>query len=247
MILPKKEDAIHKAWLYRLLTAVADNNLTAKTLAFKGGSCAAMRGWLDRFSVDLDFDFIGSENEIIETKKELEKIIKRLGLEIKDKSTKWIQYFLKYEARDNKRNTLKLDILKPPPRNNKYEKVKLLEIDRVVLCQTKETMVANKLVAVIDRFERTNSIAGRDIYDVYWFLMNGFDYEAEVIKERQKKSVENFFVKLIDFIDKEVKQKYIDQDLNFLLPNNEFQKIRKILKSEVLRLLKDEVKRIKIY
>ncbi|NCP17464.1 hypothetical protein GW853_02875, partial [Candidatus Kuenenbacteria bacterium] len=104
---------------------------------------------------------------------------------------------------------------------------------------------ANKLVTPLDRFAKTGSIAGRDIYDIHWFLMNGFSYESAVIKERQKLSLEKFFSKLIDFIEKEIKQKYIDEDLNFLLPLDEFKRVRKILKAETLRLLKDELIRIK--
>ncbi len=245
MILPKKEDAFHKAWLYRLLSALLDNKVVAQNLAFKGGSCAAMRGWLNRFSVDLDFDFVGAKKQVSTTKREIEKIVAELGLDIKDKSTRGIQYFLRYPHIDKHRNTIKLDVLIPPPKSNKYEKVKLVEIDRTAICQTKETMVANKLVAPLDRFQNTYSIAGRDIYDIHWFLLHGFGYNEEVIKERQKISLEKFFIKLIDFIDKRVKQININQDLNFLLPNSEFQKIRKILKLEVLSLLKDELARVK--
>ncbi|MFA4873595.1 MAG: nucleotidyl transferase AbiEii/AbiGii toxin family protein [Patescibacteria group bacterium] len=245
MILPKREDTIHRAWLFRLLSALADNNFVVAKMAFKGGSCATMRGWLNRFSIDLDFDFIGRKDEVIKIRQEIEKIADDLGLAVKDKSQRGVQYFLKYETRDSSRNTIKLDAFLPPPKSNQYEPVKLDEIDRVILCQTQETMVANKLVTPLDRFAKTGSIAGRDIYDIHWFLMNGFSYEAAVIKERQKLSLEKFFSKLIDFIEKEVKQKYIDEDLNFLLPSTEFSRVRKILKAETLRLLKDELRRVR--
>jgi len=104
--------------------------------------------------------------------------------------------------------------------------------------------VANKLVTPLDRFAKTGSIAGRDIYDIHWFLMNGFTYDRAVIKERQKMAIDKFFFKLISFIEKEVKQRYIDEDLNFLLPPIEFKRVRKILKAETLRLLNDELKRM---
>ncbi|MEK7560763.1 MAG: nucleotidyl transferase AbiEii/AbiGii toxin family protein [Patescibacteria group bacterium] len=58
--LPHPKDAAHKAWLYRILSGVYDNAVLAKLLYFKGGTCAAMLGYLDRFSVDLDFDFAGA-------------------------------------------------------------------------------------------------------------------------------------------------------------------------------------------
>jgi len=46
MILPNKNDAIHKAWLYRVVEAIADDRFLAQTLYFKGGTCASMLGWL---------------------------------------------------------------------------------------------------------------------------------------------------------------------------------------------------------
>ena len=154
---------------------------------------------------------------------------------------------MKYPSKDlQKRNTIKIDILFPPPKANKYEMVRLSELDRVVKCQTCETMVANKLVALIERYERTGKIAGRDVFDVHQFLLNGYPYSKEVILELRKTSVHNFFRQLINFVDKHVNNTLIDQDLNYLLPDQEFHSIRKILKSEVLRLLKDELQRVEV-
>ncbi|PJA52923.1 hypothetical protein CO166_03640 [Candidatus Roizmanbacteria bacterium CG_4_9_14_3_um_filter_36_11] len=56
MILPKREDVFHKVQLYRLLTGLIDSNLLSRSIYFKGGTAASMMGFLDRFSVDLDFD-----------------------------------------------------------------------------------------------------------------------------------------------------------------------------------------------
>jgi hypothetical protein len=104
-------------------------------------------------------------------------------------------------------------------------------------------MFAHKLVAVLDRFEKTGGIAGRDIYDIHHFFMNGFDYNSEVIAERTKMLVRDYLVKLTDFIEKKVTDKIISEDLSTLLPYAEFTKIRKVLKREVLTLLKDEISR----
>ena len=48
MILPDKQDSLHIAWLYRLLTTIYDDRFLAGALCFKGGTCAAMRGILDK-------------------------------------------------------------------------------------------------------------------------------------------------------------------------------------------------------
>ena len=58
MILPRIEDAKHKNQLFRLLREILKNNFLASKLQFKGGTYAALRGVLDRFSVDLDFDLV---------------------------------------------------------------------------------------------------------------------------------------------------------------------------------------------
>jgi len=234
MLLPSPKDALHRAWLYRLLMTIYDDQYLSEKLYFKGGTCAAMMGWLDRFSVDLDFDLTAKKNEMAKIRKALEKIFKSLGLAIKDKSKNTPQYFLKYDAPDRFRNTLKIDVTYPAPKSNKYKKVKLPEIDRIVTCQTAETMFANKLVALMERYEKNNSIAGRDLYDIWKFYLQGFSYDKEVIIERRKnKDLEVFFSELVEFIDKKITQTVIDQDLNTLLENKEFKKIRITIKNEV--------------
>jgi len=101
-------------------------------------------------------------------------------------------------------------------------------------------MVANKLVAPLDRFEKKGSIAGRDIFDIHSFLLQGFSYNKNVIIERRNQNVHDFFDRLINFIDKRITMKVIDQDLNPLLPIKKYRKIRKNLKNETILLLKIE-------
>ena len=73
MITLNSQDAIHKAWLYRVLIAIVDN-ANLHELYFKGGTCAALTGILDRFSVDLDFDYVGVESDLIKVRHELGKV-----------------------------------------------------------------------------------------------------------------------------------------------------------------------------
>ncbi len=247
MFLPNRKDAVHKAWLYRVLREIADDNFLASVLYFKGGTCAAMRGLLDRFSVDLDFDFVGKKSEMSQARENLEKIFKQLGLEIKDSSKVAVQYFLRYPAqKDCLRNILKIDTFFPPLESNKYEAVRLVDINRIFYCQTVETMLANKMVALIDRYKKRKAIAGRDLYDLYYFFLQGYHYDTEIIEKYTGKKTIEFLYDLVDIIEKKITQKIIDQDLNFLLPPQKFQRIRKILKDESLILLRDEIKRLKL-
>ncbi len=245
MILPEKQDSLHKAWLYRLLAAIYDDRFLAGALCFKGGTCAAMRGILDRFSVDLDFDLIIPDSRIPEVRNALESIFTTLGLTIKAGSRIVPQYYLKYPNRAMEgRNSVKIDITTDPPKANRVESVSLSEIDRIVACQTIDTMFANKLVALIDRYELRGAIAGRDLYDIHYYFLQGFTYNRAVIQERRKNDDIPFFLKqLIHFIEEKITETVINQDLNVLLPYKTFNAIRKTLKSETILLLKEELMR----
>jgi predicted nucleotidyltransferase component of viral defense system len=245
MILPDPKDAVHKAWLYRLLTKIYDDAALSGTLYFKGGTCAAMLGYLDRFSVDLDFDLIGTQSDVGNTRAHLEKIFSELGLTIKDKSKITPQYFLKYPVKGSQRNTLKLDVTFPHPKANTYEPKQFIDIDRIINCQSIETMFANKLVALIERHEKGGSIAGRDLYDIHHFFMDSRRYEKDVIEERRNQGVREFFMSLEQFVLHNITATIIDQDLNVLLPPEKFQMARKFLKQETLVFLRDEIARLK--
>jgi predicted nucleotidyltransferase component of viral defense system len=245
MILPSQKDALHKVWLYRTLTEIADDVFLVQNLAFKGGTCSAMLGILDRFSVDLDFDYVGADKNLPETRTRLEKIFSYLGLTIRDQSKVTPQYFLKYEAKEGERNTMKIDVTFPPPKANEYETKHFSEIDRIFFCQTFETMFANKLVALMERHQKNDSIAGRDVYDIHHFFLNGFRYNEAVIIERTGKTITKFFDDLILFVEKHITDELLSQDLNTLVPYEKFSRTRKTLRQETLTFLRDEKARIK--
>lgn len=241
-MLPDKKDALHKAWLLRILLCIADDALLPSVLYFKGGTCASMLGWLDRFSVDLDFDYAGNEKQIPTTRAALERIVADLGLTIKDTSKKGIQYFLRYDAEG--RNTLKIDTSFPLLSANTYAPERLPEIDRILTCQTRETMFAQKLLALMGRQEAHGTIAGRDIYDVHFFFLQGYTYAPAVIEKGSGMTTKDFFSKLLAFVEKKITDKMLSEDLNYLLPLQKFQQMRKVLKREVLTMIHDEIQRL---
>lgn len=240
MILPQPRDAIHRGQLFRLLIEIADSQSLSKTLIFKGGTCAAMQGALDRFSVDLDFDIkVGAEQETV--RDELGKVYSRLGFIRKDISKVTVQDVLKYEAPQGVRNTLKLDAIGYSLSSSEYLPVYLADIDRYMLCQTIETMFAHKLVAVLDRYSKHESIAGRDIYDIHYFFTHQYTYTRAVIEDRTKVRVREYLAKLLGFIQEHVTQRTLNEDLNTLLPQEKYENIRKSLKIEVIAMLKAEL------
>lgn len=237
MKLIRQEDLLHKFQLLKLLTGVVDNPILSQNIYFKGGTAATMQGLLDRFSVDLDFD-LKSGADTVQLQHEFEKVFEDVDLKIENDNKKNIFYSLKYKSPVNDRNTIKLSVYEDIVKANDYKPVFLPEIDRLVNCQTIETMFANKLVAPIDRFQKHKDIAGRDIYDIYYFFSQGYRFKKEIIEERMKIDVDSYIKMLIDFIEKEINETVITQDLSNLLPNDKFQKIRKTLKQEVLIFLK---------
>ncbi len=239
-----KKQARHEAYMYRLLTEILDDKYLAINSFFKGGTCARMLGYLDRFSVDLDFD-VKKEADKKRFRSKLYSIFKNLDFEIKDESKKVLQFFLKYPALPKTRNTIKLELLDNICRANKYEPKYLLPIDRTAMCQTIDTMFAHKLVALADRYERHGSIAGRDVYDIHYFFLQSYDYNSEIIIERRRTSVLDYFKKLRQFVDDNVTRKILDEDLNVLLDYDKFKRINKYLKKETLNFIDAEIERLK--
>lgn len=243
MIIPKPQDALHKIQLYRMLIAILDHRSLSQDLFFKGGSCASMLGWLDRFSVDLDFDLNAEANKRHVAKK-LFAIFRRLNLEVKTQAKDSLFFVLEYQAKPGFRNSLKLGIMEERIAANDYNALYLSEIDRYAICQTKATMVANKLVALVDRFEKHHVIAGRDLYDINYFLSLKYPYKKEVIQERRNTTVHDYLLELRAFIKDKVTDRIIAEELSYLLPFEKFKAIRKTLKTETLILIADEIKRL---
>lgn len=243
MIDLRPEDILHKSYLLRLLAEIVDQPVLAQALAFKGGSCAAMLGYLDRFSVDLDFDVIPNANET-EIRTTFHQVFETLGFGVKLEFDQLLFFQLRYPSQSGKRNTLKLSASNLSIKANQYKVQYFAEIDRLINSQTIETMFANKLVAITDRYAQHKTIAGRDIYDIHHFFVQGYEYRGEVIRERTGISPREYIGTLIDFFKAHITQTIINEDLNSLLPYKQFQQVRKILLPETLSLLARELDKL---
>jgi len=243
MITPQPSDAKHKIQLIRLLTALVDNIYISRWVHFKGGTCAAMLGYLDRFSVDLDFD-IEKGADLKKMHNEISKCCSSVGLTIKSKSTNMLFYILKYDAPQGDKNSLKLSFMSEETKGNTYEKKYIGEIDRFVSCQTIETMFANKLVALTHRYKKNNSIAVRDMYDIHHFFEMGYRYDPNIIKLRTGKNIKQYLGEVSVFISKMMTELAISEDLSFLLEHTHFMHIRKTIKQETISLIQDEINRL---
>jgi len=239
----RAEDIIHKSYLNRLLMEIIDRPAMSQGLIFKGGTCASMLGYLDQFSVDLDFDAINNADEAV-LRNEFYEVFDHLDFIIMKEHRKALFFQIRYPGDPGKRNTMKISASNLRVEANQSKAQYLTEIDRFMKCQTIETMFANKLVAVMDRYKSHRTIAGRDIYDIHYFFIHGYSYHAPVIQERTGLKPKDYLEKLEGFIRKHVTQTIINEDLNTLLPPIRFQQIRKILIPETLSLLTREQERL---
>lgn len=242
MIVPNKDSIRHKNQIYRLLREILKSPFLSQNLMFKGGTYASLRGVLDRFSVDLDFDLPknGSRGGI---RKECYKIFKDLNLEIKDESKKYLQFFLKYEAPKGQRNILKLEINDDVSEYNRYEKVLLEQVNMYCNGHTLDTMFANKLVACKARYDKNGKIAGRDFYDIYQFFLQGLDINTKVVEDKMDMDYIVYLESLIPFIGEHLTDKLLNQDLNPLLKQREIDDLLPHLKEDVVIFLQDEISR----
>jgi len=235
----RSEDIVHKSQLNRLLVEIVDQPVLSQVLAFKGGSCAAMLGFLDRFSVDLDFDAV-KEIRLAQIQDLFHPIFDLLGFQVIVEFDRVPFFLLRYASQPGKRNSIKVSVNTITVKANKYKAQYFPEIDRFINSQTIETMFANKLVALKDRFDKHDTIAGRDLYDIHHFFIRGFEYNGDVILERTGKKPAGYFDDLVGFIREHVKQTLVNEDLNSLLPTQKFQSIRKVLIPETIALLERE-------
>jgi hypothetical protein len=243
MIELRPEDVIHKSYLHRLLMEIVDQPVAAQTLALKGGTCAAMLGYLDRFSFDLDFKVMRGADEA-ELRRVFHQIFERLGFSVTLEFDRELFFQLRYPSGPGKRSALKVSASNIRVAANQYKVQYFPEIDRLINSQTIETMFANKLVAITDRYAQHQAIAGRDIYDIHHFFVQGYAYHGAVIQERTGLVPRQYFAELIAFIKKHVTLTIVNEDLNSLLPIKQFQQVRKILIPETLSLLEGEVNKL---
>lgn len=240
MLTPSKQAVTHKIQLFRLLREILASNFLANELVFKGGTYASLLNYLDRFSVDLDFDLPNNES-VSKIKDECYSIFKTLGLDIKDESKNYLQFFLKYPASEKSRNTLKLEINDTPSKFNTYEKVNLPEINMYCTGHTPDTMFASKLIAAKARFDKNGKIAGRDFYDLHKFFERGLGINKAVVEDLSKMAYVDYLTSLVKFIETNVTDRLLMEDLNPLVQKDQLIKIAKYLRPELLSYLANEL------
>ncbi len=200
-----------------------------KILWFKWGTLLYFLHNLDRFSTDLDFDLLSPTNE--------EKLLSDLAIiaqkygKIKDMYNKENTLFLLVDYETNEMN-IKIEINKRTRKNDHFSYRNIFGYQ--ALCMDIDCLFANKLVALTQR----NRLASRDLYDIYFFLKNGFPINEWIITERTKLSLSEYLAKVALFIQKNFNKDNVLAGLWELI--NEKQKffVKEKLINEVLDYLK---------
>ena len=106
-----------------------------------------------------------------------------------------------------------------------------------MLAQEKSTIFANKLVAVTNR----KQIVNRDLYDIYFFFKNMFPINEGVILERTGKSLKQYLVYLLKFLETNISKKSLLEGLGEVLDNKQKAFVKEKLLDELYGILRFQV------
>ena len=203
-------------------------------IGFKGGTCAYFFYGLPRFSVDLDFDLLSTDEATQKLVfKKIAIMLKKYG-QLKDSRIKrnTVFFLLSYGDADN---NIKIEVntraLTPNIKEN-YENKEHLGISMLVA--KKDYLFSSKLAALTLRKET----AMRDVYDIWHFAKNNWDINPEIIRTRTKKTIKEHLTDCISVIEK-IKDNEILQGIGELLNEKEKDWAKNNLRKEVIFLLKN--------
>ncbi len=170
----------HRAAMSLFLVTLGKSAFSS-VFGFKGGTVLMFFYGLERFSVDLDFDYLSTEGHMSVARDLTAWIGKNFPTWVIKNSTKdnipTIKIFCDYGL-DRK---LKIEISWPVCPNH-YELRELYGAPLKVM--RADCMFANKLIAVYSRYTKRERIANRDLYDVEFFARKNILPSSTVIRCR---------------------------------------------------------------
>jgi len=230
----------HKKIMLNILADISADPELSVNLSFKGGTCCYFIYGLDRFSVDLDFDLLDI-NKKDQAAEKIENILSRYG-QVKRQDGQ-LSYKLKYSDQSS---ALKVDISDRIDLNklNQYEVLDVVSGVPINILK-KEDMFAHKLITIRDRFENkkiNKAVANRDLYDIYFFFAQGWDFNKQIIELRSGVMAKKYLEELKKFIEKNVDQKNILNGIGALVDDKKRQWVKNNLKIEVIKQLAIQIK-----
>lgn len=183
------DTSVHKNLLLQILKDIFTDTTIGPILGFKGGTAAYLFYTLDRFSTDLDFDLLDASKQQ-QVFDRVKAILETYGtIKQADQKRYNLFYLLSYENKVVGAQNIKVEI---NLRNfgSKYEVRPYLGISMQVM--TPPDMFAHKLVAMTER------ITNRDVFDVHFFLKNGWPINEAIVEMRSGIPFNDFLQKCID-------------------------------------------------
>lgn len=181
----------HKSNLINILMDFYKDPEIAPLLGFKGGTATMLFYDLPRFSVDLDFDYLGKSENINDLIARITKKLKSKFV-IKDQSTKYNTLFWLLSYKQGEHN-IKVEISTRDVSYNHYNK-KILYGVTINVLDIKD-IIPHKMVAFTER----PSVANRDIFDIHYLLGSTYanDINYDVIKKRTGVDKKTFYKNLL--------------------------------------------------
>jgi predicted nucleotidyltransferase component of viral defense system len=211
----------HDQVLKNILQGVYTDPYLASSLSFKGGTCLYMFYGLDRFSVDLDFNLRVDDFDSDKLGTVVGKYL--TVLEKTNKRNTWF-WLGSYERAFQK---VKIEVSK-----RDYPDTYILKdfFGLTVSIMDPACMFAHKLCAIADRSKLQN----RDLYDAHFMFSRGFDINKSIIELRTGKTVNDYFMQLVQLIEKQVTDNNVLDGLGELLTDPQKDSVRATLKRDVL-------------
>ncbi len=214
---------IHKNFLINTLNSIYKDTQIRTFLGFKGGTAALLFYDLPRFSVDLDFDLLDpSKKELVFQR--LKEILSKVG-KIDQAHEKQNTLFLLINYQSQERN-IKVEISKRAIKSE-YEVKNYLGIPMLVM--KKDDMAASKLAALVER----KKFAARDMFDLWFFLVNNWPIDEELLQEITGFSLYDMLNKAQERI-KDIKKTELLAGLGDLLDNKQKAFVKEKLQAELL-------------
>ncbi len=217
----------HKFFLLQILKDIYSDHELSVALGFKGGTAQMLFYDLPRFSVDLDFNLINKEKKEF-VYDEIRQLLQKYG-SIRDEAMKHYGLILVLDYGTNERN-LKIEISgREFP--DTYEIKNFLGINMKVL--TKPDLFTHKICALTDR----SQLAGRDIFDLFFFLKDKTPLNLSLFEFRMKTQLPIYIDKCIKVIEK-TPESTILNSVGQMIDEQMKLFVKKNLKTEILQLLR---------
>lgn len=216
----------HKFFMVQILKDIYSDIELANYLGFKGGTALMFFYDLPRFSVDLDFNLIDGQEEVVYEK--VRKILLKYG-KVSDEAKKFygIIVVLDYAFGERK---LKVEISNRVF-DNHYEIKNLLGINMKVLAL--QDMFSHKLCALLDR----NAITNRDIFDCWFFMQKQVPINKALVEGRMNVPLAEYLQRCIEQLES-MSGKGLLNGLGELMDNDMKKFVRTKLRTETIVLLK---------